>query len=62
MHKKFLAGVLVGMIMMFGICSAIAKYDEFSRRLGYVEGYIQQLDKFLREQSHAVQQSGRTRV
>ena len=55
MHKKFLTGVLVGMAVMFVLLTAVAKYDEFSRRLGFVEGYIQQLDKYLREQSHAVQ-------
>lgn len=53
-NRKFLVGLLCGMILMFGLMTAVASYQSMSARLGFVEGYIRQLDRMLREQSQQV--------
>lgn len=58
MNRKFLYGIIVGMGIMFVLLSSLSLYEDLNRRLGHVEGYIQQLDQMIRgQQSHVVRSS-----
>jgi len=48
MDKNFLVGVLVGMALMFATLTVVETYRDLNTRLGFVEGYIQQLDQAIR--------------
>jgi hypothetical protein len=52
--RKFLYGVLVGATIMGGVHVALDLYSDLNRRLGAVEGYLQQLDRIMRQGSNDV--------
>lgn len=62
LNRKFLIGVLVGVLLATGIYSAVDRYRDLNTRLGFVEGYIRQLDHMIREQSSYVPQHDSSRA
>lgn len=52
--RKFLYGVLVGATIMAGVHIGLGLYSDLNRRVGAIEGYLQQLDRMIRQGSNDV--------
>ena len=51
--RKFLLGVLLGVLVATATYKAIDAYADLNNRVSFIEGYLQQLDKMMRQQSNA---------
>jgi len=51
--RKFLLGMLVGVMVATATYKAIDAYSALNQRVSYIEGYLRQLDQMMRQQSNA---------